>query len=154
MVCMFLPLGGAQCNIVILVFCFPLWSEGMDIPRVHRVWSDGCSEVIFSRAAAIYTSTNSVWPFAFTVCYSTGTPGLQMVKAQWKEVTSLLPVSRHDCHLDLLTLYHTCPVLHPSYSTVPSVWHGHSGCCRFASQRDWWVFERSFSSVNSFGTRL
>lgn len=63
MVCKFLPLRGTQSNIVIVIFCFPLWSEGMEMPHIHMVWSEGCCEVIFSRAATIYTSSNSVWPF-------------------------------------------------------------------------------------------
>lgn len=157
MVCMFLPLGGTQCNIVILVFCLPLWSEGMEVPCVHRLRSEGCGEVVFGRAAAISTSSTSVWPFVcihspLFKCYARDPDG----ESTGKEVTNLYcqTVSRHDCHLDLLTLYHTCSVLHPSHSTAPRVRRGRSGCCRFAGQWGWWVFERSFSSVNGFGTCL
>lgn len=35
----------------------------MEIPRIHRVWWEGFCEVAFSKAATMYTKSNSVWPF-------------------------------------------------------------------------------------------
>lgn len=78
MVSMFLLLKAPLCNLVTLVLWFPLLSEGMEIPHINGISSEGYCEFIFCRSSAVHRSSNLSGPLsAFTVPYSTGEPGIQ-----------------------------------------------------------------------------
>lgn len=139
MVCMFLCLGGTQCSILISVSCFPLWPEAMEIPHVHGIWSEGCCEVSFSRAATIHTNSSSVRPF---VCTRSVIQLVHQASGWWKHSKrkQWLPCSEQAWLSPRSP--NLVPQLHLSHRVAPGVWCRRSECCRFASQWDWWVFER------------